>query len=121
MVRYFLALLICLNAFAMDPWSPKDKAAEIVFDGLVVADWGQTLYIRDKGPDIRGCKEENPILGMHPTRQSVNEYMLTAIAVHALVTKLLPERFRPYWQMVSIGVEAGQVERNYQLGIKFNY
>ncbi len=99
-------------------WSGSDTAREVVWQGLHVADWGQTLEIARNPVDYH---EVNPVIGKHPSVRRVNLYMLSSAVVHAGVSYVLPEKVKVYWQYLSIGISAGCVARNYNigLGVKF--
>ena len=94
-------------------WSTHDTEREAVFDGLLVVDTMQTHNIAH-APTYQ---EENPILGPHPSNGSVNRYMAACALGHLAVSYLLPERYRPYWQYVTIGIEGGIVAHNLSIGV----
>jgi hypothetical protein len=87
--------------------------------GLLAADWSQTAYI-SRNPDQ--YYERNPILGDHPSSQSVNLYMGAWMIVHPLVTHILIHTYPdlvPYWQWGFIAIEGACVIGNNQNGIPF--
>ena len=110
LIIFLLFPTIC---FASD-WTKADTVRELTFAALVVVDWGQTLNIADHPTKH---KEYNPILGRHPSRGDVNLYMPLAIIVHGTVSYLLPQKYRKWWQYITIGTEAVTISHNFSLGI----
>lgn len=99
-------------------WDKADYYREAGWQVLHVVDWGQTLEIA-RNPDRYW--EMNPIMGKHPSVGNVNFYMGLSSIAHAAVSVLLPEKIRPYWQWISIGVSGACVINNFNvgLGVKF--
>lgn len=117
-MRVMVLLLIVPFAFpAQAGWTTADTTREAVYLGLHVADWGQTLGIAES-PNYY---ESNPILGRNPSRGEVNRYFAVTAIGHAAVAYLLPHEAREVWQYTTIGMEAGIVARNYNVGIEFNF
>jgi hypothetical protein len=59
------------------------------------------------------CNEANPILGECGNRVSVGVYFPIALALHAVVSAILPSGWmRTSWQAVTAGVEIGQITHN---------
>jgi len=109
-----ICALFALLSWSSPPMSKRDRALEGIFFTLLIVDWGQTRSIvRDDD-----FKELNFILGPEPNLEAVDLYFLSCALSHLLITRALPEKYRPYWQMVYIGIEANQVFQNYQMGIR---
>lgn len=68
-------------------------------------------FIRDKRRT-----EINPLIGRHPSIGRVDTYFAASFLAHALVTDVLPARWRPAWQYVSLGLESAVVVRNTMIG-----
>jgi hypothetical protein len=116
-----LALLLSPALCARDPWTAQDKVLEGAFVVATTMDWGQTLDVNRWAAGHACRHEDNPILGMHPSRAAVNTYFVGAILAHALVANQLSGCWRTAWQLTWIGLEVGTVQRNYQLGIRLNF
>lgn len=101
-----------------DDWSQEDKYRQAAYYVLHVADWAQTRYIAEH-PET--YSEINSVLGKHPSTHKVDNYFLVAGILHYVISDALPSKYRQYWQIVTIGVEAGTVARNYHMGIKFDF
>ena len=112
------ALIILLLAPPVQAWTKADTAREITWQVLHVIDWGQTLDIA-RNPDK--FHELNPILGRHPSVGNVNLYMLSGMIVHPIVSYLLPDKIRPYFQYISIGMSGACVINNIEAGIKVRF
>jgi hypothetical protein len=97
-------------------------------EALLVADHGQTLEI---AAQPEKWYEKNPILGPYPSRGEVNAYFMAVEVLHPIVAWALPTEaciarwlpcdWRAAWQHVTIMVQAGSVNNNYQLGIGFGF
>lgn len=105
-------------AHAGDPWSPVDRQREAAYLVLHAIDWGQTLYIADH-PDTH--HEQNPLLGPHPTRGRVHGYFAATALLHVGLVHVLPARWRPAVQMLSIAIEAGTVASNWRAGVRLAF
>jgi len=114
---FLLAAMVCCwsPAQAADPWSTQDVILESVWEGLHLLDWLQTRQIATHPED--GYYEKNPILGEHPSKGSVDLYMLSAAILHPIVTHLLPKEYRPYFQGISIAISGSCVASNFSIGL----
>jgi hypothetical protein len=79
-------------------------------------DWAQTRQIAQHPEQF---KEMNPILGSHPSVQSVDIYMGSALIIHPVISSVLPSHYREAWQYISIGVSGGAVINNVNIGVRF--
>jgi len=114
-----LLLFFCTSgAFAADEWTKVDIGAEVAYQVLHFVDWRQTRYIA-KHPDE--YYEANPILGKHPSTGEVDAYFIGTALVHPLITHLLPQKCRKYWQIVTISVQTTCVVNNVSVGIKMSW
>lgn len=121
--RVFLSILIFIllilsSSKCYANWNKSDTIREVVWQGIHVIDWGQTLEVA-RHPEK--YHELNPILGRHPSVGRVNVYMGLSAVGHIVISYILPEKARSYWQYVSIGVSGACVVNNFNigLGIKF--
>ena len=106
------------KSFAFDEWSKRDYTLQATWTVLHIVDWGQTLDIA-KNPDK--FHENNPFIGEHPSVGKVNLYMGSGIFINPLITHVLPSKWRPYFQGLSIGVTTGCVVNNYRVGLHVNF
>jgi hypothetical protein len=120
-------LTLASTAHAGDwSWDRADMAREALALGLTVVDWGQTRDIRHHN----GMKELNPILGRTPSDGRANSYFATVMALHPLVTALLPREAtvwgfdlkpRLAWQYLYIGVEGAAISSNWRGGLRMRF
>jgi hypothetical protein len=110
--------LIATPSYAFDPWSKEDVALEAAFLTVDFLDWGQTRYIA-KHPDK--FHEHNLVLGRHPEVQKVDMYFLSTALLHIGIVTVLPQKYRKYFQGVTIGLSTGCVINNKAKGIGINF
>jgi len=118
-----LALTILLlpnNAGAADIWSKEDIALEAVSMGLIAVDWGQTrdIALRKRG-EFR--ETQNIFLARHPSEGAVNAYFISYLIFHPAITYILPKKYRPWFQAITIGIETQAVIHNYSIGLNLRF
>jgi hypothetical protein len=115
--------LIALNGNAAPRWWEKhewkesDTALQLSYTMLHLADWGQTLDIENHPYHF----ETNPLLGRYPTRGEINTYFATTLALHWLIARALPQRWRNQFQLGTIALEFDVVSDNHSAGIRVNF
>ena len=118
LLRSLAAVLLAANLHASEPLSKADLIREGTVFAVSLVDWGQTLAVVDSPYTLR---EYNPMLGPHPTRGDVNRYFAASLALHLIILRLLPERFRPAFQYGSIGWELAITAHNARMGISVRF
>lgn len=98
-------------------WTRADTHRQLAFTSLQVIDWLQT---RDIATDPNRT-ELNPILGSHPSLGEVNAYFAATTLLHWGISYMLPPEERKAWQCIWIGAQAGNVTRNFQLGVGLRF
>ena len=116
---YVALFLTCFipSCFAADEWTKEDTAYQTTFLTLMAVDWQQTKEIA-RNPKYR---EGNFILGENPDQNTVDAYFLTTAALHTVIAYYLPQKYRRIWQCVFIGMEAGYVAHNYNIGVRIQF
>jgi hypothetical protein len=115
---------ILSQAFTEQPsfirgWSNEDMQRQLAYSLLHGADWAQTRTIA-KNP--QQFHETNPILGEHPSTGTVNNYFLSTLLGHWLLSNALPPEYRKLFQQGSIGLEAGVAGKNkFKFGIGMTF
>jgi len=99
-----------------DPWTKQDKILEGMYLTLHTMDWMQTRHA-----DWDRFYETNPILGRSPSKAKTDLYFLMTGVLHPVVTHLLPEEWRAWWQGITIGVEAVTVGNNFSIGMTMGF
>lgn len=91
---------------------------------LNCADWAQTLDISDRGQEL-GIYETNALIGKQPDRADVNTYFAIAIPAQVItgfvIDKYAGRKWRDYFWVGCIGVEAAMVANNYSLGLRVEF
>ncbi len=112
-----LILVLCIalmgNAHA-DDMSTADYARQGVIAGLLLIDYGQSIYIHDHPLKHR---EHNSIILRHNTPEGIRNYFLAATVISAGITKALPKEYRPAFQYTLIAVETWQTIHNKRRGV----
>ena len=98
-------------------WTHTDTALQLSYTALHIADWGQTLDIENH-PDRF---ETNPVLGRYPTRGEINTYFASTLALHWLIARLLPQKWRSQFQLGTIALEFDVISDNHSAGIRLNF
>lgn len=114
-IALILLLLMPITARA---WTTADTAREITWEIIHFMDYGQTLEIA-RNP--REHSELNPILGKHPSVGNVNLYMLSGAILHPIVSYILPDKVRPYFQYITIGMSTACVVHNFNAGLQVRF
>ena len=111
-------LFYATSTFAADPWSNKDKALAATMSTLLVVDWGQTI---NSARNPAAYQEINPILGLHPSEQSIHTYMGTALIGALTISHFLPSKYRALFMGSVIALELPYVYNNYQIGLRMQF
>ena len=126
-MKKFMVVVILLVATIgyADEWTKQDTYRELAFIGLLAVDYLQTRTIV-QNPDK--YFEYNPIVGKHPTQQTVDIYMASCAIIHPIISYLLPVKSdkwkwinRESWQYITIGIEIGAVGNNLGWGIGISF
>jgi hypothetical protein len=127
-----------------DHWKKSDTLFQSIFVGLTLIDWKQThdvigkketitntYDIVDQNNNVIGYrtqsytryawKENNPILGEHPSKKKLAIYNVSVILGHSLISYILPNPWRKMWMGSGIGIEIYATSTNWAAGatIKF--
>jgi hypothetical protein len=131
----FLFITSSLYAWP-DKWSAQDITLETFVLSSFCLEWHQTNYGQKIKTKYYNCtiqgnpyilKEErrqiclNPMLDEHPTEKSIRNYFVSCLIIHPTITYLLPSKMRPYFQMLSLFVEADIITQNYSIQHSWNF
>lgn len=116
MVRLVIAAALLSGCAHQDEWSSRDTALQLTVTGLMLADAVTTSRIQDhyaqeKGPVAR------QILGPQPSTSDTYQYFATIAVTSYLISRALPAKWRPYWQVWEIGVHGYAVKNNCDEGL----
>ena len=120
-----LSLTVCVtDSSAAKPgwwekheWTHTDTALQLSYTALHIADWGQTLDIENHPT----AYETNPFLGKNPSRGEINTYFASTLALHWLIARVLPQKWRSQFQLGTIALEFNVVSDNHSAGIRLNF
>ena len=92
-----LALVGCAHS---DPWTKRDTVLQLVTTAAIACDAWSTTKIQY----YPGISEGGPIarkfLGDQPSTSGTYQYMATAAISSYLISRALPAKWRPFWQVV---------------------
>lgn len=104
-----LLLLVPNLAWSLcDDWTRTDTNTALVFSGTVAADLYTTKRVLEDGG-----YETNPLLGKHPSDQTLALAGAAAISGYLVGACLLPQPWRERWGWFWIGVETSAASWNY--------
>ena len=119
MKRYIVVAVLLVssaaNASELDwKWTKTDTALQVTWTAMHLLDWSQTRKI---AIEPNRYYEQNPILGKHPSVGEVDLYMGASTMVNLAIARALPNPYRRYFQMLSIGVTGACVTMNFNIGL----
>ena len=127
-IQVVIALCIVISfstpANAFDEWSKQDIALESTWIALNFIDWGQTRWAakHDWIWDGKMHKERNPLyFEKHPSASKVDVYFAVGTLLHIGITHVLPSKYRPYWQGISIMTSGYCIGTNAHFGAGLNF
>lgn len=109
--------LLSLTGCASTNWDRADTSREIVFQALNIADAITTSRIVDHPHLEEGGPIAVHFLGRQPDRSDVAVYFASRALVHYTVSRMLPEKARPYWQGFNIADAGYHTWTNCEKGI----
>jgi hypothetical protein len=112
----FLILIILLLPCTTHAMDTQDIMLESGWQILHYIDYKQTIEIANNPQDYR---ERNPILGNHPSEGKVNTYFAITSALHLITWYLLPDKYRTWFEIITITGTSACVINNYSIGVRF--
>ena len=110
--------LIALVLTGCAGWTKNDTYRHTALTALIAVDYAQTMKIAREPENF---KENNPILGEHPSEQEVTLYFASAYALTTATAMLLPPEYRKWFQYIVIGGQVGVVANNFHVGLGFGF
>ena len=110
----FVVILSTLVSMMVGCSSFQMSKTEMLTDALIVTDWYQTKRISDQPV----YHEHNPVLGEHPSSESVATYFVSSLILNFVVHRYLDKKYIPYYQTAIIASESGVIIDNYNIGIR---
>ena len=117
MLRTLAALtLACLTGCSTlaphDDWTRRDTALEITWQVANAADMHTTQRIHERHGLIEGNPAARQFLGANPDPRDVIVVGAMGGLSHYLITRLLPPKWRPWWQGGTIALSGHAVATN---------
>lgn len=94
---FTLALTTCGTAHA-EEWSDEDTVREVAFQVINVFDAYQTSRIQYRADLTEGMPLTRAVIGPEPSTRDTAMYFGTLGISHFLIARLLPARWRPWFQ-----------------------
>ena len=113
-----LTLVLLASCAGSRTWTKGDYIREGAYLAVHTVDWRQTRRIAEQPDQYR---ENNLILGEHPSVGRVNTYFAATTVGHILITHAIPHPYRAWWQYVTIGVSSAYVVNNYNIGLRVDW
>lgn len=94
-------LLAAVPTYALDEWTKANTRVQVAFTVAGLAD----IALTDRVLRTTDSREQNPLLGSHPTRARLWGLGLSGLLLHALVARVLPDSTRGLWQTMGLSAE----------------
>ena len=117
MIITIIILLLISNEVHADEWTHSDTAMQVLYSGLHVADWNQTLQIANSNK----YREDNALLGDDPSKDHVNLYFASTLAGHYYIAKKLDQPYRFLWQILWINRQYSAIKHNRKIGLNVGF
>ena len=102
----FVALAACTPS-----WTAKDTVLEAAWIATIAIDRHQTMTITGN------CNESNPVMGPCGAGLPPAIYFPITLALHAIVSRALPQPWRLLFQAFTLGLEVSTIWGNAQSGV----
>jgi len=115
-------LILAQDCRAADAWTPEEKVGETIYLSLHTIDWLQTRYIATHPVCGAGCEfhEINPVLGRHPSVDSVDIYFAVTTILQPIIANALPKKWRAPWIAAGVMLEFSLAAHNASIGIRID-
>lgn len=111
-------MLLFVSPATAGDWTKTDTALFVAYTGVTAVDWSQSLHAA-RNPTL--FKENNPVLGDHPTPSEVNRYFAVSYVLSNAVAYYLPKTYRRGLYVGLIGLELHCINKNRHMGINLSY
>jgi hypothetical protein len=97
-------------------WTRNDTYREVAFQVINLADAWQTSRIQYNDSLVEGMPFTRAIIGAEPSTRDTALYFGTMGISHYLIARLLPAKWRPYFQGATIAFSGATVINNCRTG-----
>lgn len=116
-MKYLLLILLCAGCAHQDDWTRQDTTLQLIATTMYVGDAITTARIQD----CFNCYENGPVaqhvLGLQPDTSDTYLYFGTVIVTSYMISRALPAKWRPYWQVWEIAQHSYAVKNNCDIGL----
>lgn len=118
--KFILPVLLTFTSLTVNAgdWSTEDTARQSIVLLLLEVDRRQTIEAMKYPGRYR---ELNTILGEYPSDKRINTHFFVSGVLHTAISYALPPDWRKGWQYITIGLEAGTIHNNYNVGIRIQF
>jgi hypothetical protein len=119
-MKFLLSIILILLSFNVysKEWTDDEKLWGATTGVLLLGDWATTRNMTHRYNE--GYYEHNPLLGRHPTANTVNLYFLTVTPIVFLAADYFGDYRKEILQATS-AVELIMVGNNLRIGLKFQF
>lgn len=115
MIKSIIIILLIFPSISFaDEWTNNDSKLQIMYSVFHIIDWNQTIEIGKS----KEYQEDNIVLGKNPNRQNVNQYFLSTLILHYIISINLDRPYRTIWQGITIVLEQDCIRNNIKNGFK---
>lgn len=117
LIFVLLLLPVTVNAQPMKDWDTGDKQLFVASELMLLIDWKQT---RESQQYPTKYKENNSILGEHPSAADINKYFAGAMLANYFIADYLTN-YRTVYLSSVIAVELVVIGNNRSVGLKIGF
>lgn len=107
-----LAALMCTGCATSDNWTRQDTQREIAFQLINAADAWQTSQLRGRSDVEEAGRVARVVLGAEPKGGETVMYFATMGVSHYVISRMLPAKWRPWWQRGTVAYAGSVVYGN---------
>ena len=116
-VIIWVVLITLSGCITHDPWTKRDTMLQGAVTGLTLVDWLQTRAIAKQPEKYKEIGPASWCIGRHPSTGQVDFYFGCSVVSKALITHLLPRKYRLSWQSLCMGSSMAFIINNENIGI----
>ena len=111
-----LVLLLIQGCAHQDEWTTRDTVLQIAVSAVIAADAYTTSKIQ-YDPGVQELGLARHALGPQPSTTDTYMYFGTMMISSYFISRALPTKWRPYWQVFELGMLSGAVVKNCELDL----
>ena len=112
-----LLLTLMTGCAHSDPWTKQDTILQSIYTGTLMIDAIQTSEIQYRDDLVEGGPIARSVLGPNPSTSDTWQYFATVAISHYMISRALPEKWRPWWQGAGIASQTSVIFSNCAHGL----